>query len=101
LDLAPPNACIEVGANATELEVRLTTTPRQADVDLYVRFGSPPSLAANAIMADYVSEGPTGDETIRITGGASPPLRPGVYFIALAVWTTGTPTSIVITATVR
>ena len=84
---------IVVPASATRLEVRLTTTTPDADVDLFVRFGSDVGQSGSAVVAEYRSTGPTGGETITITPSSTPALRAGAYYISLAVFTTGIPIS--------
>ena len=91
---------IDVGANATRLDVQLTTTTAGADVDLFVRFGSDPEVSSGSVTADYSSEGPDGGERITITPESSPALRPGRYFISLGVFTTNTQVSGSLLATV-
>ena len=67
------------------------------DVDLYARFGQ--DVAADgqivgSIIADYRSQGPTGNETITIN---SP--KAGRWYIATVVWTPNVAISRTITAT--
>ncbi|MCA2972060.1 MAG: PPC domain-containing protein, partial [Acidobacteriaceae bacterium] len=78
---------IAVPAGATRLEVRVRTTTPGADVDLYVRAGEVPRVSGGSVLADFTSEGDTGDETIVITPADSPALRAGTYFIALGLFT--------------
>ena len=78
---------IAVPAGATRLEVRVRTTTPGADVDLYVRAGEAPRVSGGSVVADYSSEGDTGDETIVITPSDTPALRAGTYFIALGLFT--------------
>ncbi len=83
--------CVAAPAGASRLEVRLVTETSGADIDLYVRFGSRVDLSNGRAVADYASEGPTGNETIVVTRSSSPPLTAGTYFIGLGLATTGRP----------
>ncbi|HUQ91264.1 MAG TPA: PPC domain-containing protein [Bryobacteraceae bacterium] len=80
---------IDVPQGATRLDVRLSSTTPNVDLDLFVRFGSDPTLSGGNVVADYRSEGDAADETVSITAGSTPPLRAGVYFISVAVFTPG------------
>ena len=91
---------IQVPAGASRLEIRVSTATANADVDLVARFGQTPDVQSGEIVADYGSEGPAGEETIVITASSSPPLRPGTYYVALALFTTGIAVNGTITATV-
>jgi hypothetical protein len=91
---------IDVPQGAVRLDVRITTQTPGADVDLYVRFGEEPRVVSGSIQADHASESATGEEAVSVTSGSTPPLRAGTYFIALALFTNGTPVTGTITATV-
>ena len=90
---------INVPPGATQLGIRLVTSTRGADVDLYanhIRRPSGPSriLGENneeiaGYESQYLSTGPGGNESITITPESSPPLEPGLYFIAINVRTVG------------
>jgi hypothetical protein len=69
------------------------------DVDLAVRFGQEVGLAEGHILADHQSVSESGTEELVITTSSTPPLRPGVYFIALPLYTTGVPVNGSIIAT--
>ena len=69
------------------------------DVDLVVRFGQEIGLAEGRILADHQSVSESGTEELVITTSSTPPLRPGVYFIALPLYTTGVPVNGSIIAT--
>ncbi|MBI3694361.1 MAG: pre-peptidase C-terminal domain-containing protein [Acidobacteria bacterium] len=94
------NAAYRVTApqGASRLEVRVVTSTPGADVDLYVRFGAEPTVENGRVVADYRSTGESGNESIVITATSSPPLQAGTYFVALALFTTGTPAAGTITA---
>lgn len=89
---------IQVPAGATELRVELRGSGDQ-DIDLYVRFEQRIEIQGGRAVADYVSESPTGNETITVTPSSSPPLRAGAYFIAVANFGPGQAT-FTVTATV-
>jgi hypothetical protein len=88
-------------AGVSRLVFRLATQTAAADLDLYVRAGVPPSSNGARIVADFVSEGATGDETITIDRAlAVPKLEDGtVYYITIAQRTTGIPIRATLTAT--
>jgi hypothetical protein len=88
---------INVPQGATRLDVTLRSTPPNADVDLYVRFGEDVALEGGRPVADFRSEGAAGDEQVSISGSQ---LRAGTYFIALGVFTTGVQIQSTLTATV-
>lgn len=89
---------IQVPIGATELRVELRASGNQ-DVDLYVRFGQRIEVQEGRVVADHISESPTGIETITVTPSSSPPLRAGAYFIAVANFGPGAAT-FTVTATV-
>jgi uncharacterized protein (TIGR03437 family) len=91
---------IDVPPGATRLEVRVTTSTANADVDLYVRFGAEPVVTDGRVTADFRSTSDGGNETIVITSASSPPLQPGSYFIGLVLFTTGLAARGAVTATV-
>ncbi|MBL8176072.1 MAG: PPC domain-containing protein [Bryobacterales bacterium] len=92
---------IEVPQGATRLDIRLqTTTPADADVDLFVRHGSDVVVADGRAVFDHSSEGPIGTESVTILPSSSPELRPGTYFIALAIFTRDVEAAGTVTATV-
>ncbi|MBL8226920.1 MAG: hypothetical protein JNL98_00520 [Bryobacterales bacterium] len=88
---------INVPAGATRLEVTLRTSTPNADLDLFARFGQDVALDGARAVADFRSEGTTGDEQIVITGTN---LRAGNWFIALGVFTPGVEIRATLTATV-
>jgi hypothetical protein len=78
-------------ANINRLEIRIKTDTPGADVDLFVRYGVPPTVENGHVVSDFSSTGDTGDELVVIQPGSSSPLRSGVYYIAMAVFTKNTP----------
>jgi hypothetical protein len=91
---------IHVPEGATRLEIRVATQTPGADVDLFARFGSDVALEGTSAVADWRSQSPTGEESITITPESNPSLRPGLYYIALALFTPGIPVTGTVTATV-
>jgi len=89
---------IQVLTGATQLRVELRAAGNQ-DVDLYVRFGQKVEIQGGRAVADYISESPTGSETITVTPFSSPPLQAGAYYIAVANFGPGAAT-FTVTATV-
>jgi hypothetical protein len=83
---------IAVPRDAAQLKVELKG---DQDVDLYVRFGQEVFIQGFHPQSDYVSNSSSGAETIIIT----PPLRQGIYYIAVASWGPGDAT-FTVTATV-
>ncbi len=77
--------------NINRLEIRINTDTPGADVDLFVRYGLPPTVESGRVVADFSSTGDTGDELVVLQPGAGSPLRTGVYYIAMAVFTKDTP----------
>jgi hypothetical protein len=90
---------VVVPAGATRLQISTVTTTPGADVDLYVRYGTDVELANGTAVADFRSEGPTGNETVIISSSSSPALLPGTYYIAFGLFTTGTAVQGTVTAT--
>lgn len=72
---------IVVPPEATQL--RIDSTGNQ-DVDLYARFGQPVFNNGHNPVADYGSTTPSSSETITVTPSSAPPLRPGIYYVAVA-----------------
>ncbi|MBI3698234.1 MAG: choice-of-anchor D domain-containing protein [Acidobacteria bacterium] len=91
-----------VPPGATRLEVRMTVASCEADVSLYVRFETPVTQDPTGIQADVVGNGPDpntidGNKIIVIRKDSSPPLREGIYYIAVRAATP--PTSATVIAT--
>jgi hypothetical protein len=91
---------ITVPEGATRLNVRVSSADPAVDVDLYVRYEQDIGVDNGSVVADYSSETETGNETINVTASSKPPLRPGTYYIALALYSVGVPASGAITATI-
>ena len=70
-------------------------------MDLFVRFGEDNTIQDGRVVADYSSEGITGNERIGITRRSDPPLRAGTYFVSVLVFDTGVVAEGTITATVE
>jgi hypothetical protein len=93
----PSGFTIDVPAGSQRLDVRLNTTTAGADLDLYVRYDADVAIENRRPVADFVSDGDTGNESVRIEGAA---LKAGRYYVALGIFTTGVATSGTVTATV-
>jgi uncharacterized protein (TIGR03437 family) len=78
---------VNVPDNVTRLDVSVDTSTQGADVDLYVRFGTPPEVQGGQVVADASSSSFTGDELLSLTRAEG--LRSGTYYIALALFSTG------------
>ncbi|MBI1352783.1 MAG: hypothetical protein GC160_00445 [Acidobacteria bacterium] len=93
---------IVVPEGATRLTVAaMAAIPNAAaDVDLYLRRDAEPAVAGTAVTADHESTLPAGSEEITVDASSSPPLRAGVYYVALALHTFGTNVEGLVSATV-
>lgn len=87
---------IQVPGGANQLIVELDGNQ---DVDLYVRAAQRITINSSGVQSDYVSDSPTGHETVTITPSSSPALRAATYYIAVLNFGPG-PVSFNITATV-
>jgi hypothetical protein len=92
---------VEVPEGATSLTVRLSTVTPRADLDLYIRRGEDVALVDGDVVADVISEGPTGVETITISRTTTPALQSGTYYIGVGVFAPNTEITGTITATVE
>src|SRR6185295_4881957 len=73
---------VQVPSGADELRVELTGNQ---DVDLYVRFGQRVAQDSSGNpLADFVSDSPTGLESVVAGPSSSPALKVGTYYIAVA-----------------
>lgn len=72
---------IAIPPDADELRINLSGNQ---DVDLYVRFGRPIVNQGHFPIADHKSTTKENSETLVITPTDSPPLRQGLYYIAVA-----------------
>ena len=80
---------LEVSENASRVIFTLESVDPDVDVDLYVRFGEDNTVQDRRVVADYASEGITGNERIVITPRSDPPLQAGTYFVSIALFDTG------------
>ena len=80
---------LEVSENASRVIFTLESVDPDVDVDLYVRFGEDNTVQNSRVVADYSSEGITGNERIVITPQSDPPLRAGTYFVSIVLFDTG------------
>jgi hypothetical protein len=92
---------ISVPEGATKLQIQVSSAIPSIDVDLYVRYERDVDLGQDGVVADWGSEGETGNERLVITPSSNPTLRPGTYYIALALYSTGVPAAGTVTATVE
>ena len=77
---------IRVPAQAERLKIDLSG---DQDVDLFVRFNQRVLIQNLRPLADHVSRGESGGESITITPQSSPPLRQGLYLIAVGNFGSG------------
>lgn len=93
---------VPAGTRSVRLQLR-TDRPSNLDVDLFVRASADVDIANNQIVADYASEGLTGEETITFDANSRPPLQNANYFVALIVYPTtanrNLPVTVTLTAT--
>jgi uncharacterized protein (TIGR03437 family) len=89
---------IVVPQGATSLQLQAQTT---GDVGLYARFGADVALDANGQVVSDASAPAAGggNRSITLTPGSSPPLRSGLWFIALSNLLNA-PAQVTLTATV-
>ena len=92
---------LEVSENASRVIFTLESVDPDVDVDLYVRFGENNTVQDRMVVADYASEGITGNERIVITPRSDPPLRAGTYFVSIALFDTGVAAEGTLTAEVE
>ena len=92
---------LEVPDGATRVIFTLETVDPAVDVDLYVRFGEDNVVQDGSVVADYFSEGSTGNERIVVTSRSDPPLRAGTYFVSIALFATGVEAEGTLTAEVE
>jgi hypothetical protein len=92
---------ITVPEGARRLEVRTDTADPAQDIDLFVRYGSPPTVQDGRVVADHISQGATGIERVVVDAGTQPALRPGKYYVALAQFTLGVLNDVNVIATVE
>ena len=71
---------VRVPNGASQLTVELDGNQ---DVDLYVRAGQRITISSSGLEADYVSDSPTGHESVAVSPSSSPPLRVSTYYIAV------------------
>lgn len=91
---------LRVPQGATRVDLNLRTATQNADVDLFVRRGREVAIEERRPVFDYSSESASGQEAVVIDSRSNPPLQPGDYYIALALFNTDVEASGTITATV-
>ncbi|HUG81596.1 MAG TPA: hypothetical protein VML01_08030 [Bryobacterales bacterium] len=82
------------------LEIDVEMLSPSADVVLFVRFGQDVEVPGGSPVSDYEVNAPSGGKQLVITPDSTPALKPGTYFIALGLVTTGRDITARITATV-
>ena len=86
--LNSPQIQVTVPSNALQLNVGLVSSDiTNNDVDLYMNFNRAvvePGPQATPFTADFISNGPSGQEAIKVGPFTTPPLQAGTYFIAVA-----------------
>ncbi|MEZ5355195.1 MAG: PPC domain-containing protein [Bryobacteraceae bacterium] len=85
---------INVPEGVSRMEVRVRSAVPSVDVDAYVRRGAPVDIGdEDRVIADWASEGETGNENLNIVADPGQALTPGTYHLALALFTPGSPAS--------
>jgi hypothetical protein len=85
---------IDVPSGVSRLEVRVRSAVPSVDVDVYVRRGEPVERNVEGrVIAGWASEGETGNENLNIAADPGRTLDAGLYHLALALFTTGSPAS--------
>ena len=75
----------QVTVPANSIQLKVDVDGGSNDVDLYVRFNTAVTAAGgNSFNADFASNGPTGQESVKINAGTVPILHTGTYFIGVA-----------------
>ena len=97
--LAGPNGYyVAVPTGTQRLELQLSSQTPDVDLDLFATAGAAPAVQGGKVQAEYRATGPTGNETIVITGTPAQPLA-GNYFIGIGVFTPGVNIDATLTAT--
>ena len=78
---------VDVPAGANRLVVDLVTETPNADLDLFLRLGQPPTVEDRQVVANYEAEGLTGVEQIVVDAQSDPPLQAGRYYFGVVVYT--------------
>ncbi len=89
---------LEVGGAVSGLTFDLSSVDPGVDVDLYVRYGQDVELREGKVVADYSSEGFSGNERIVVAPPRGGPLRAGTWFAALRLYAAGAAAEGTITA---
>ena len=85
-----------------EAASRITfTLESDVDVLLAVRYGEDNAVEEGAVVTNYSSRNPTGNEEIVITPQSDPPLRSGTYFVSVVLIATGVVANCTLTAEVE
>jgi hypothetical protein len=92
---------VTVPAGAARLTLRLETETPGAELVIFARAGQDIAWVNNVPVADHFTESPSTTQTLVITSNSTPALRPGVYFIALGLFTVGRDVTAKLTATVE
>ncbi|MCC6585717.1 MAG: PPC domain-containing protein [Bryobacterales bacterium] len=74
---------IAVPADATRLEVEVTTETANADIDVFAARNRRLIYKGRVFQAEYAGTTLTGNEHVVVTRESSPPLRAGAYAISL------------------
>jgi hypothetical protein len=93
---------IAVPEGASKLTVQLRSDLPSVDTDLFVRRDVDHDIDSNGnVITDYASTSPYADETVVVDAASEPPLRPGAYYVSVAVYTPGIPVTGTILATIE
>jgi hypothetical protein len=83
---------VSVPEGATRLNITVKSDSPSMDVDLFVRYGTPPEISSTgSLITDFASATDSSNEEILITPSSRPPLRAGTYHIALGLFSLNAP----------
>ncbi|MBC7927204.1 MAG: trypsin-like peptidase domain-containing protein, partial [Bryobacteraceae bacterium] len=85
---------VEIPQGATRMEIKLASA---GQVGFIVRKDQPPAVVGGRAQGDYTSPGNTGNESLVVNSGSTPPLQAGTYYIGVALFTTGQQVSATLT----
>jgi uncharacterized protein (TIGR03437 family) len=82
--LSPTQYTIQTPNAAANLLLLLQGGGASPNIDLYARFGQRVAITSGSIVADYSAKSAGGSlESLTISPSSSPPIRQGVYYIAV------------------
>jgi hypothetical protein len=92
---------ITVPEGARRLEIRTEPADPSHDIDLFVRYGTPPGLEEGRVITDHRSQEASGVERVVVDAASQPALRPGKYYVTLGQFTLNVATDVNVIATIE